>query len=383
MPARTLADKLAQADEERFVGRRGELALFDRLLVEEPPAHIVLLHGPGGLGKSTLLREVARRGRVRGFEPVMVDGRALDPVPGEIERALAGVEELWRPLILLDTFERLETLGGWLRERLLPTLPAGAVILLAGRNAPDPDWLQGGWESIVIDMPLGPLDDEDARELIHAHGVASDSTAAELIRWADGSPLALSLGADAAREDQTWPPKRLDEHPVLAEALVRRLTRPEIAAARYDLMAVAALARATDADLLGEVLPDVDAAEAESWLRSLSFAEDVGDGVALNDLVRRALRADLRARDPEREAELRRRLADALYSRAGSGAVRRVVDLAELVEGPRLRLGFGARSTPRHRVDSLHEGDVVALAELVAARGSTDDRWRATQKLLL
>src|SRR3954453_17535808 len=138
MPARTLADKLAQADEERFVGRRKELALLDRLLVEEPPAHVVLLHGPGGLGKSTLLREVARRGRARGFFPVMADGRALAPAPGEIERALAGVEELWRPLILLDTFERLETLGGWLRERLLPTLPAGAGGVLAGGHAPDP-----------------------------------------------------------------------------------------------------------------------------------------------------------------------------------------------------------------------------------------------------
>src|SRR3954452_6548493 len=383
MPARTLADKLAQADEERFVGRRKELALLDRLLVEEPPAHVVLLHGPGGRGKSTLLREVARRGRARGFDPVMVDGRALDPVPGEIERALAGVEGLWRPLILLDTFERLETLGGWLRERLLPSLPAGAVILLAGRNAPDPDWLQGGWESIVIDMPLGPLDDEDARELIHAHGVGSENTAAELIRWADGSPLALSLGADAAREDATWHPTRLDEHPVLAEALVRRLTRPEIATARYDLMAVAALARATDAALLQEVLPDLDAAEAEAWLRSLSFSEDVGDGVALHDLVRRALRADLRVRDPEREAELRRRLADALYARAGAGAVRRVVDLAELVEDPMVRWGFGADSTPRHRVDALHEGDIVALAELCAERRILGDWWPATQKLLL
>src|SRR3954470_3695476 len=192
MPARTLADRLAEADEERFVGRRRELALFDRLLVEDPPAHVVLLHGPGGLGKSTLLREVARRGRARGFDPVMVDGRALDPVPGEIERALAGVEELWRPLILLDTFERIEALGGWLRERLLPGLPAGAVVVLAGRRPPDPDWMQGGWESLVVEMPLAPLAEEDALELIHAHGVGREGTARELLLWAEGSPLALS-----------------------------------------------------------------------------------------------------------------------------------------------------------------------------------------------
>src|SRR3954468_24332581 len=282
MPARTLADRLAQADERRFVGRRKELELFDRILVDDPPHHVVLMHGPGGMGKSTLLREVARRGRAAGFAPVMVDGRALDPVPGEIERALAGVEELWRPLLLFDTFERIEAVGGWLRERMLPSLPAGAVVVLAGRRAPDPDWLQGGWESLVVEVPLGPLDDEDARELLGDHGVSDDPTSGELVRWAEGSPLALTLGADTAREDRTWRPQRLDERPALAEALVRRLAGPGVGGAEYDVMAVAALARATDAALLADVLPDVDAADAETWLRGLTFAEEVGDGVALH-----------------------------------------------------------------------------------------------------
>ena len=57
----TLADRVAARDRQRFVGRDSELELFDSLLSDDPPANVVLVHGPGGIGKSALLREVARR----------------------------------------------------------------------------------------------------------------------------------------------------------------------------------------------------------------------------------------------------------------------------------------------------------------------------------
>ena len=87
MPA-TLAERLAWRDEQHFVGREPELEFFDSLFVEEPTHQVVLVHGPGGIGKSTLLREVARRAEKRGYRPTLVEGRELAPVPGEIENAL-------------------------------------------------------------------------------------------------------------------------------------------------------------------------------------------------------------------------------------------------------------------------------------------------------
>jgi len=83
MPA-TLAERLAWRDEQHFVGREPELEFFDSLMVEEPSHQVVLVHGPGGIGKSTLLREVARRAEKRGYRPTLVEGRELAPVPGEI-----------------------------------------------------------------------------------------------------------------------------------------------------------------------------------------------------------------------------------------------------------------------------------------------------------
>src|SRR5512144_2575827 len=101
----TLAERLAARDAQRFVGRERELRLLESLLTDEPPAQVVLLHGPGGIGKSMLLREVARRAAARGWTLRLVEGRELAPVPGEIEHALAGVEDDERPLVLFDTYE--------------------------------------------------------------------------------------------------------------------------------------------------------------------------------------------------------------------------------------------------------------------------------------
>jgi ABC-type transport system involved in cytochrome c biogenesis ATPase subunit len=70
---------------------------------------VVLVHGPGGIGKSALLRQVADRGRAAGWTPVLVEGRDLPPVPDAIEDALADAHQFERPLILIDTYERMGT----------------------------------------------------------------------------------------------------------------------------------------------------------------------------------------------------------------------------------------------------------------------------------
>ncbi len=108
----TLAERLADRDEQRFVGRERELAFFDSLFVDDPPAQVVLVHGPGGIGKSTLLREIARRGERAAGPPRLVEGRDLAPVPGEIESALGDVTDAPRPLILFDTYERMSAADG-------------------------------------------------------------------------------------------------------------------------------------------------------------------------------------------------------------------------------------------------------------------------------
>jgi hypothetical protein len=364
----TLAERLAWRDEQHFVGREPELEFFDSLMVEEPSHQVVLVHGPGGIGKSTLLREVARRAEKRGYRPTLVEGRELAPVPGEIEHALGDAISVELPLIMFDTYERMSAASGYLRQRLLPSLPARSLVILAGRRPPEPEWFQGGWERIACELELRPLDTDDARKLCAAHGLTDVGRCDEVIAWAEGSPLALSLASATGTDVPT-------DDPNVMRAIIRRLAQTELDGGNLDVAAVAALARCVNARLLRDVLPGVDPEEAEAWLRSRSFAEPLRDGVTLHDLVRRAVRSDLRRRDPEHERELRRRIADHLHARASRGEPRLVVDLAELLENPALRWGFGADGSVRHRVDEVREGDTVAAAPQVAARSNNGEKW--------
>lgn len=368
----TLGARMARRDREAFVGRTRELAELGKLFVEDPPASVVLLHGPGGIGKSTLLRELERRGREAGWTPVSVEGRDLPPVPDALEAALAPARAAERPLLLLDTYERMTALSGYLRRDLLPALPDRAVVVMAGRGAPDPGWFEGGWETLAMELELGPLSGDEARELLAVHGVRGER-ADELVSWSGGSPLALSLAADTAELDANWSPASGEESPELVRTLVRRLAEAELDELHRDVLGVACIARVTNIDLLRSVLPDVAAEEALDWLGRRTFAEPLADGVTLHELVRRALRADLRQREPERERELRRRIADSIHARAVQA--RRLlltVDLAELVENPVIRSFYGWDGSIRNRVDVVRPGDAQQVALLLSSQGDPD-----------
>jgi NADPH-dependent ferric siderophore reductase len=368
MPRSTFGDHLVATDAERFVGRAAELERLEGLLARGASERLVFVHGPGGIGKSTLLRALARRAGRRRYEVVFLDGRDLDPVPDALEDALEPAFAADKPLLLLDTWERMAAVGTALRTRLLPALPPGAVVVIAGRQPPEAGWFSGGWESLVGELPLRPMRREDAIELVLSRGVAED-TAERIVRWADGSPLALTIAADAAQDAGGFPAERPEEDPNVLQRLLRRVIEHELDPADADLAAVAALGRRVTPEMVSAVLPGVDGAQAVDRLLQLSFAEETGFGVRLHDLARRALRAELRARDADRERDLRRRMADHLYARVLGGEARLIVDLVELVDNPALRWGFGAEGSPELRIDGVRPGVTGEIIAQLVARG--------------
>jgi hypothetical protein len=357
---------MVDRDRDRFVGRAAELAFLERCLGDDAPANVVLVHGPGGIGKSALLRELARRAQARGLKTFFVEGRDLPPMPDALEDILAGAREVERPVLLIDTYERMTALAGYLRRGLLPSLPAQTVAVIAGRATPDPGWFAGGWEGVATSLELGALSHREAIELLAGYGLTDGrSTAAAL--WAEGSPLALALAAEAAAADDDWEPASGSERPEIVQSLIRRLAESELHGVRLSALGVAAIARVTTLDLLEAVLPNGQAETAYDRLESLTFTEPLGDGLTLHELVRRALRADLRRREQERERELRRRIVDYLYDRAGTGDPLVAIDMAHLIENPAIKWGFGWEGSVDYRIDEVRPGDADEIAAMLKA----------------
>ena len=365
------------------MGRERELALVDDVLAGRVDQRIVFIYGGGGMGKSTLLRHCRRRATADGWDVRLIDGRDSLPTSGELSRRLKGVKPKARLLLMIDTYERLLDLDAHLRTTVLPALPEGSAVIIAGRTAPSAAWLQGGWERLVLPVELRPMAAEEGRELLRREGINDDEPAYQLMAWSAGFPLALSIGADALRGSSVWSSRQLEDNPELAELLLRRLTDGELDSIPSDAATVAAIARRADASMLGEALPGVDGQAALDWLRSCTFAEAVDGGVALHDLVREGLLAQVRTLRPERERELRRRIVDHLYARAAAGAVGLVPDLAELVEDETLRWGLGGHATGGLRADDVRQADITALIEGSKAAHVEAAQWLETTAKLV
>ncbi|MGP4047421.1 ATP-binding protein [Streptomyces sp. 2A115] len=314
----SLGDLVVAARDRAFAGRVAERALFRSALDRDPGSSPVLyLHGPGGIGKSALLRRFALEAREAGRLVVEVDGRTVRATPEDFEQA-AG-KEACEPdsVLLVDTFEHCQGLENWLWEHFLPRLPLGAVVVVAGRAAPDPRWVADpGWADLMHVVPLRNLARDDAAAFLRVRGVPARAHQA-LLSFTGGNPLALSLAAAVAVQHKAdGTPRPADWSPgrdVIATLLPQLVGEPPSQAHRTALE-VCAQAEVTSEALLRAMMGE-RAGELFAWLRAQPFIESTTAGLFPHDVVREVLAADLRWRDPDGFVSLRRRMHRYLLGR--------------------------------------------------------------------
>ena len=243
-----------------------------------------------------------------GATVVRVDGRDLEPSPVSVLEALG--ESLAIPagdgpiglsdgdgrlVLLVDAYEQMSPLDHWFRARLVPRLPASAIIVIAGRDAPSRAWrMDPAWGALLRVVSLRNLSPDDSRALLDRAGI-DPRLHERMVRLTYGHPLGLALLTDVvARGGQV----ESDVLPLdLVEVLLQRFVETVPDGRHRRVLGACAVARCTTEALLRDVLEEGDVHDVFSWLRELSFVEPRPDGVAPHDLARDVLDADLRWRD--------------------------------------------------------------------------------------
>lgn len=377
-----LGGRLRAARHARFVGRSAERDVFQTALQDETlPFHILYIFGPGGVGKTTLLREFSEICEHLSISSLYLDVRNVEPTAEAFLLTLRIVLNLTpqqplfaslpeRLVILIDTYETFAPLDDWMREIFLPQLPADMLVALAGRNPPTLAWrTDPGWQILMRVISLRNLAPMESEDYLARRRIPVDQHQA-ILNFTHGHPLALSLVADVfdQRPNMEFQPENvLDVVKTLLGQFVQKVPDPAHRAA----LEVFALVRLTTESLLAEILLTEDAHDLFEWLTALSFVEIGSEGLFPHDLAREALLADLHWRNPNWYAELHRR-ARAYYLKllnqvAGLAQQRVLFDYIFLHrENPLVKPFFEWQTSGTLTVDAMQAEDLPPLKSIVA-----------------
>ena len=284
--------------------------------------------GAGGVGKTTLLHEYARVAHEAGRHVVRIDGRnieasslgfivALSQALGATPCDLSAVLERWPAggVLLVDTYERLAPLDEWLRDTMLPQLPARSVVVIAGRHDPATAWRTNlDWAALTRVHSLGNLRPDESRTYLTRCGVPVQQHE-EALAFTRGHPLALSLTADVLTRGDRLAPSRLDAEPEIVRLLIEKFVQEAPSREHRLALHACVTARALTEPLLAAALDQDDVHELFEWLGHLSFVESGPYGLFPHDLARDVVYMDFRWRDPEAAYRITERLLSHLYDR--------------------------------------------------------------------
>lgn len=283
------------------------------------------------MGKTFLLRQFASVAEQGHLTALYLDGRNIEPTSGGLLMALrtavlavnpdASVPEgnlvaLWQALntrekrcvILIDTYETLMPLDGWLREELLPNMPENVLLVLGGRQPPSSVWRADPvWNTLIRPLALRNLTPEETREFLAQRNIPQQQHDG-VLHFTHGHPLALSLVADTfAQRGNVITSFSPEETPDVIKALLERFVQKVPSPAHRSALEACALVRMLTEGLLGQMLKMADAHELFEWLRELSFIDSGRSGIFPHDLAREAIAADVRWRNPDWYTELHKR----------------------------------------------------------------------------
>ena len=277
------APPAVRPQRQHFVGRVAELARVRSLLTQRSSRPAVVLAGPHGSGKTSMLTEIAHDENITSLYPdgvfyVRSGHRTADDILQFVFRALFECRRSFRPtneelhsalagkrvLLLLDDVHE----GDDALAEMVRSLPNGGLVVAANQET-----IAGSDQATIT---LGALSEAAARELLEftvgrKHALESGAADA-LCKSLEGNPLRIAQIGALARDQQRsllTIVEDIGSHPSAA-ALDRYVASGLVAAERAVLEAATAFSGAPfDAALIGAVanIADIDPILEALWRR--------------------------------------------------------------------------------------------------------------------
>lgn len=379
MPRR-IQELLRHARKKYFVGREKELADFQQLVRHaERDTVLLFVFGPGGQGKTSLIREYIEWATAGGYACLFLDARDFPPEPGaflgslrqalQLEPDASVFDELEtreeRQILFIDTYELLQPMDDWMRQEFLPLLPDHVLTVISGRKAPSTQWtVDAGWQQLMKTIQIRNLSPGESREYLSKRDVP-ESQVSRILDFTHGHPLALSVVADMLEQ---YPGRefRPENSPDIIRKLLEHFVQKVPSPAHRLVLEIAALVHVTSESLLRHVLDMDEVGELFEWLHELSFVEWNRHGLFLHEVARESLSADLQWRNPDWYRELLLRVRKFYLLRIGqtSGEAQRKL-LFELNYLRRESIRpFFYWENPGAALDAYRPGDRAALLRM-------------------
>lgn len=312
----------------RIIGFDREMMSFtDWLTDARAKTSIFSISGIGGIGKTTLLLQMARTARQFSVRSLWLDGRGGLTTSGSFLASLemslateygrtrdrdaallsyiASELSLVPTVLLIDNCEEIERLEGWLFSSFLPELKSARVLFVcASRNGLPLQWQTNPeWKSRLRRFPLRLFTREEVYDYLGSSGLPVELQR-EIAQKTDGHPLSLALTVDmlfseSAEERDVW----REVPAVLSAEFLREAASPNL----YRALTALSLLPAADEALLNRLLDKPLEGADYYQLTALSFVRDTMDGISLHQVVARILREDFARRTPEQFEAVRHR----------------------------------------------------------------------------
>ena len=373
-----------------FVGRDAELRTLAELIDSED-TQVAFLHGIAGMGKTVLLRTFVDRVVDSGASFLWLDCRTVEPTErgllsavgfDHVEGFVKHLAGLPTVLLAFDHYELFRLMDTWLRQVLVPALPATVRVVLAGREKPVAAWFSvEGFRT----LPLGPLDDTDARAFLRYRG-ASPTDAIRLNRITRGHPLALTLASAGVVEHPELGLEDAAITRVVGELARMYLQEINDVLSQQALEAASVVRRATG-PLLSAMLEDPDGDHAVTRLLELPFVDTGRYGLVVQEAVKEAVADFVRSANPLRYASYRRAAFRELRSEAQQAAPRELwrytADMLYLIDNPVVREAFFPSGTQPLAVEPARADDLGPVRSISLRHDGGDaaavlERWWVT-----